>query len=310
MSERIDAYAHIGLPRFAMLEQYLAVMERHGIHRAVVAAADTCADLHEVSRTMADYPDRFRAVGTPLGETPAEMSRSFALQARHGFFGMRIFDRILAEQPDLLKALAENDLIPWVVGGPGLVAAAELLVQYLEGDPHRLIVAPHFGGAGDPALLEISGPVRDLFSHPRLLVIFSRHGAHDPGAVRAWARALITRCGWGRILFGSEFPVFFWRDESYQSVLDWVGTLGVPFDADAFYGGNAGRLLWSRPLRPARILADTPRKAPGEVALFGGQGPVLPEEIQHTLLSRYLGEATEDENYRAFVARVFRPNVG
>ena len=68
MSERIDAYAHIGLPRFASVEQFLAVMDRHGVQKAFVAAADTCPDIDEVSRAIVEYPERFRAVGVPLGD--------------------------------------------------------------------------------------------------------------------------------------------------------------------------------------------------------------------------------------------------
>lgn len=309
MSERIDAYAHIGLPRFATAEQLLSVLDRHGVARAVVAAADTCPDLAEVSRAAAAYPERLRAVGVPLGETEAEIRASLEYQARAGFLGIRIFDRMLAAYPALLEGLGDLGLVPYVVGGPALAPAAKLLADFLAADDGRLVVAPHFGGVAAPELLDAPGPVNELFSHPRLLVIFSRHGAHEPLAVRAWARALAAKIGWGRILFGSEFPVCLWRGESYQSTLEWVNGLEPPETAgEAFAGGNARR-LWERRLPPARELQAPRPPAGGKVTLFPQLGLDIPEELHQRWLARYL-ESGGGEDYRVFVTRLLLAGGG
>jgi predicted TIM-barrel fold metal-dependent hydrolase len=304
MSERIDAYAHIGQPRFVTVEQYLAVMDEHGIQKAMVAAADTCPDIREVSRAIVEYPQRFRAVGVPLGDTFVEIRASLEHQAECGFLGIRIFDRMIAEYPRLLQVMADLNLIPWVVGGPALAPAAGLLAEFLGGAEDRFVVAPHFAGAASPQLLEAPGPVRDLFAHPRLLVIFSRHGAYEAQLVRAWAAALVEKIGWKRILFGSEFPVCLWRNESYQSTLDWVKSLGLDVDAEAFEGGNAARWLWERPVRPPRRV-DAPAPAgSGVINLFARQGLEIPEKAHQRLLARYLEGSRGDADYRAFITRL------
>jgi predicted TIM-barrel fold metal-dependent hydrolase len=304
MSERIDAYAHIGLPRFVTAEQFLAVMDRHGIQKAIVAAADTCPDIGEVSRAVVEYPQRFRAVGVPLGATFAEISASLRRQAESGFLGIRIFDRMIAEHPHLLGVMADLNLIPWVVGGPALAPAAKLLVNFLQAAADRCVVAPHFGGATSPQVLETPGPVRELFEQPRLLVIFSRHGAYDPDLVRGWAAALIEKIGCQRILFGSEFPVCLWRNESYQSTLDWARALDPNLDAGAFGGENAYRALWQRPVLAPRQIAAPPLPGSGMVNLFTRQGLEIPEKIHQRLLARYLADSGGDADYRAFITRL------
>ena len=313
MSERIDAYAHLGLPRFITVEEFIQVMDRHRIDRAIAAGADTCPDLPEVSRAIVEYGGRFLAVGVPLGDSLDEIGESMRHQAGCGFSGIRIFDRMIAAYPSLLGLIGDLGLVPWVVGGPALTAAAKLLVGYLEAGSDRWVVAPHFAGAADPLLLDSSGPVRDLFQHPNFLVIFSRHGAYEPQIVRAWAQKLVTLMGWERILFGSEFPVCLWRNESYQSTLDWAKTLAVPFSTvqrDTFYGANAARILWDRPARPARLVDSKYSPAnwptPDTLPLFTTQGIDFPVEMHRRLLSRYLtGEQENFPDYRAFLTQVF-----
>jgi len=145
--------------------------------------------------------------------------------------------------------------------------------------------------------------VNELFSHPNLLVIFSRHGAHEPRAARAWAQALAAKVGWERILFGSEFPVCLWRGESYQSTLEWVNGLEPSAAAgEAFAGGNARR-LWERRLPPPRAIQAPRPPAGGKVNLFPRLGLEIPEELHQRWLVRYL-ESGGGEDYRAFVTRL------
>ena len=316
MSKRIDSYAHLGLPRFITVDEFIQVMDRHDIQRAFAAGADTCPDLPEVSRAIVEHGERFRAVGVPLGDSLDEIEESIRHQAACGFLGIRIFDRMIAAYPSLLSLIGDLGLIPWVVGGPALAIAAQLLVDYLKVDPYRLVVAPHFAGAAEPQVLDFPGPVRDLFQHPRFLVIFSRHGAYQQQVVRAWAQKLVTLVGWERILFGSEFPVCLWRNENYQSTLDWVKTLDVPFSTgqqDAFYGGTASQSLWDRPVQPARLVdrkySPESWPTPATLPLFTSQGIDFPVELHRRLLSHYLAEAYKNfTDYRTYLTHVFVEN--
>jgi hypothetical protein len=194
------------------------------------------------------------------------------------------------------------------VGGPALEPAARLLVDYLEGGGDRYVVAPHFGGVASTRVLDHPGPVRDLFSHPRLLVIFSRHGAFDPQAVKEWAVALVERIGWERIMFGSEFPVCLWRNEKYADTIEWVRSLGTEIDADAFYGGNALRCLWRHPVHPPQRIDRSRYPAAsnttGTIHLFPHQGIELPEAVHKRLIERYWVEQDQYPDYRTFVAHV------
>jgi len=312
MFEHIDAYFHLGLPRFVNVEQTLQVMDAHGIDRAIVAGADTCPDLAEVSRAIVDYGDRFRAVGVPLGNSLDEITDGISHQAACGFLGIRIFDRMIAEYPSLLRVMGDLALIPYVVGGPALAPAAQLLVDFLEGGSNRWVVAPHFAGATDPGVLDCPGSVRDLFQHPRFLVIFSRHGAYDQLVVRLWAKKLVAALGWERILFGSEFPVCLWRNECYQSTLDWAKTLDVPFSAEqqkGFYGEKVRKAIWDHPLSPAKIV-DTrysPRHwpTPPTVPIFTDQGLDLPTRLHRRFLENYLaGEQENFPDYRTYLTQV------
>jgi hypothetical protein len=200
------------------------------------------------------------------------------------------------------------NLIPWVVGGPALEPAARLLLEFLDKDPDRWVVAPHFGGVASPVLLDHPGPVRDLFSHPRLLVIFSRYSAYDPQMVKEWAVALVEKLGWERILYGSEFPVCLWRNETYANTMEWVKSLGIDINEDAFYGGNALRCLWRHPIHSPQLvdrsLYPAVLNTAGSIHLFPHQGLVLPEAVHRQLIERYWAEQDRYPDYRSFIAHI------
>ena len=145
---------------------------------------------------------------------------------------------MIAEHPRLLGVMADLNLIPWVVGGPALEPAAKLLVDFLEGGADRCVVAPHFGGAASPQVLEPPGWVRDLFEQPRLLVIFSRHGAYDPDLVEA------GRQRWSKRLAGSAFCL----EASSRFASGATKVTRAP---------SIGRVRWTRIWTPARLAART-----------------------------------------------------
>jgi predicted TIM-barrel fold metal-dependent hydrolase len=255
-SVKVDAYGHVSLPRFVTVEEYLREMDRNGIEKAILCTAETCPDIPEVSRAIVYHADRLRAVGVPLGHSFDEICESVQHQIDCGFIGFRIQARMIAQFPEVLDVFGKQDIIPWVVGEDGMLVAAGYLFDYLEKSDKRCVVAPHFGCMTDSKIFTTDGPLKLLFHHPRFLVVFSRQGAYEPNSIRQWALRLVQELGWQRILYGSEFPVCMWRNESYQDTLNWILTLGLSptrEDLDAFYGQNALRLLWDRQPGPAHL---------------------------------------------------------
>ena len=120
-----------------------------------------------------------------------------------------------------------------------------------------LAKGPHYGVRPSGWAVS-SGSFDRLFAHPSLYVAFTRHGAMSNLPVEKWARALLARIGWGRVLWGSEWPVALWRNETYRSTLDWALRF-VPTDEniEAFRYGNARRLLFESGPVTATPLATT-----------------------------------------------------
>ena len=253
----IDAYAHVALPRFLALGDMLRLMDREGVAAAVLSTAETCLDLHEISRALVAHPDRFRAVGMPVGRDAAHLRAAIAAQLASGFSGIRLPAAFIAANPDILAIIGKEGGMPLVVGECGLRLAAAQLVAFLAAFPDRCVLAGHFAGPTDRALLDNDPAVAALFDHPRFHVAFTRHGALGHLALEDWARAVVARVGWGRILWGSEWPVALWRDETYRSTLDWVRRLG-PTEADlqAIRHDNAQRLFFATPITPSMLGAE------------------------------------------------------
>ncbi len=308
----LDAYGHAGLPRFMTCDDFLRCMDAAGVERAVVAQAETCPDLLELSRGIVAHGDRLRAVGLPMGTSPGEIRESVVAQMEAGFLGIRLPSTLLARQPELLETLADAGGVPYVVGPRGLADAAGVLCDFLDGREDARAFAPHFAGGCDLSVFEADPDVARLFDHPRFCVIFSRQGAMPAERLLPWAREVVRRVGWGRILYGSEYPVCLWRDETFADTIGWLASTPLAPDAvglAAFHRDNAEGMLFSRLLPPARLLGgrfqrmDLAHDAP--VWLFPRDTIDLPGETQQRLIRAYLaagGDATG--GFRAFVTRV------
>jgi predicted TIM-barrel fold metal-dependent hydrolase len=251
--ERIDAYAHVGLPRFQSVADYDASMMREGIGGAVLCAFDSSPDLEGIHAAFTQRPDRFRGLGVPLGRDRAEMEKAAEAQLAAGFSGLRLSDADVTERGFLLDILARRGRIAIVCGRSSGRETAQALLAYLERHPQAIVIGGHFAGAGDPRLIE-SGVVAELFAHPRFYVVFSRHGGYPEATIRPWAQALIERVGWSRLMWGSEAPVLYWRNETVESAIAWVDALRPTPDQRArFFSGNAAALYFARPVESAPL---------------------------------------------------------
>lgn len=308
----LDAYGHVSLPRFMNAEEILAVMDENGVGQMVLATADTCPDLAEISRAHVAHPDRFRAVGMPLGENPAQIRDGIVAQLQAGFLGIRLPDTLLHEHPGLLDPIGDAGRTAFVVGGEVLGRLAGLLLDFLERHPAAVIAAPHFAGVPSLDNLTHNSAALKLLNHPRFLVIFSRQGGYDPAAVRNWAHHLVSTIGWDRLLFGSEYPVALWRDETYADTLRWIDDVELPAgDADRtrFFHENSRRHLFSRPVGTPAPLADRwcrlDLKKPAPVWLFPRVTIDLPEDAHRRLLVAYHATPVSQRGrYREFIAAV------
>ncbi len=94
--------------------------------------------------------------------------------------GLRLNVADVRDRPWLLDTLARPRAFPLVVGEDALAEAAPTLLALSRRKPDGLVVGGHFAGPTDPAVLDPPGPVRDLFRHPRFVVVMSRQGIFPP----------------------------------------------------------------------------------------------------------------------------------
>jgi predicted TIM-barrel fold metal-dependent hydrolase len=308
----IDAWGHVSLPRFLSAEEYLAIMDANGVEAAIVGTAATCPDLRELSRAAVQYGDRLRSIGMPMGRTPRERIDCVTAQMECGFAGIRLQAELIAQEPELLDLVGKADGTPYLEGSEGYRVGAPRLLEFLERYPNCVVAATHFAGPTDPAIFSREESVARLFRHPRFLVIFSRQGYMDQDRLRVWTRAVVDLTGWDRILYGSEFPVALWRDETYRSTQGWIDAAGLaPTAAERskFFYENAHRYFFAkrRPARPIDAKWNrTDWKTDAPVWLFQKRGVDLPEEAHRKILRAYLAKGGDARvgSYRDFVTRL------
>lgn len=249
----IDAYSHVGLPRFQSIDDYLLTMADSRIDRAVLSAFGSCPDLPALHRALSARPEVFRLIGIPIGADRQQTEATARAQFVAGFSALRLADEDVLEKPWLLDVISEADAVAFVCGGSvSTDRGARILLRHL-GDADVQVVGGHFAGPRDPSVLA-SGAVAELFAHPRFSVVCSRHGAFAAELVEPWAVALVEAVGWGRLMWGAETPVLYWRDETLSSALAWVDRLAPSAsERAAFLGDNAERVFFNRPARPGQL---------------------------------------------------------
>jgi hypothetical protein len=245
----VDSYVHLGMPRFQSIEDELAVMQRYSVDKAIVCPFESCPDLAMVHQAFTASPELFRGAGLPLGSDRREMTAGLNAQFEAGFGGIRLSGGDVAERPWLLDVIGENHGFALVCGGNGLADGAEALLRYVDKYDDALVVGGHFAGPIDPSIFASNQAVADLFSHDKFTVVMSRQGHFPEPLISDWADALIDRVGWGRLLWGSEAPVLYWRDDSVGNALSWFEKYNLDeATSSAFFGGNADRLVFGRPV--------------------------------------------------------------
>lgn len=308
----IDAWGHVSLPRFLSAEEYIALLDANGAEAAIVGTAATCPDLRELSRAAVQYPARLRTIGMPMGKSPDERAACIAAQMECGFSGIRLQAELVAREPALLDIVGKAQGTPYLEGSEGYRVAARQLLDFLDRYPNCIVCGTHFAGPTDPAIFSTEELVGRLFRHPRFLVIFSRQGYMDQEPLKIWTRAVVELTGWDRIMYGSEFPVALWRDETFHSTQTWIDSVGLkptPAERARFFYENARGRFFEKS-RPARLIdakwQRTDWKTDSPVWLFQKKGIDLPEEAHRKILLAYLekGGDVRAGSYRDFVTRL------
>jgi hypothetical protein len=308
----IDAWGHASLPRFMSADEYIAVLDANHAEAAVVGTAATCPDLLELSRTTVKYPDRLRAIGLPLGKSPAERLSFVAAQLDAGFTGIRLQTDLIANEPQILDVVGKAGRAAYVEGNEGYRVAARVLLDFLDRYPNAVACGTHFAGPTDSGIFTKEDLVRQLFRHERFFVIFSRQGHMDPRILKPWTLALIEQTGWNRVLYGSEYPVALWRDETFRSTQGWIDTAGLKPSAEErsqFFYENARQLFFTKRVPAYQLDSQWERrdwKTDAPVWLFQNQGIDLPEESHRNILKAYFAAGGDAKlgSYRDFVTRL------
>lgn len=242
--QKIDAYAHPVPPAFVAVEDYFAVCAEHDIVAGVAAGSEHCPNLGYLADLVAAEPERLRAVGVPIGDTPAAIVDACAAQLAAGMCGIRVLHSTVVETPGLLEAVGRSAGFLFLYGD--IAAIADRLLAWLAAWPEAGIIAQHF--ASIPAPERCVGAMAELLAHPRLAIVASRHGGYDADELQASVDCLRRHVGWDRWLWGSEYPVNVRRGERFADAVDWMADHGhAPGEAAAaFFHDNARRLLFER----------------------------------------------------------------
>lgn len=217
----VDAYSHVGLPRFQTVADYRGIMQRVGIGKAMLSAFDSAPDLAGIHGAFMQSPQTFRGLGVPLGRDDAEIAAGARAQLAAGFSGLRLTMFDVVEKPFLLDLIGAAGGIALVVGHLAETAPARILVDVLERHENLQVVAGHFAGGGAPH--ELATPyVADLFAHPRFAVVFSRQGGYPPAQIATWAEAISCshRLVATDVGSGGARPVLAKRDPGQRPRLD------------------------------------------------------------------------------------------
>ncbi len=316
----IDAYCHVGLPRFGSAEDAWAVLGQERspvqsrVERAVFVLGPRIPDYATLFGAMQKYGEVVRGIGIPFGDTGEQVLESVLLQLKAGVLGLRVEPHPLLAQPDILMLLGEWGRWCYAIEAVSTPEVARTLLSWLDRYPEARVAAPHFL---KPRLLlvgddQAEGVVRELLSHPRFYPIFSRHGglgsrhSYPHEDLLPWVEQVIALAGWDRILWGSEYPVLFWRDETLGSCQHWLSTLlgGLtPQQLADYLGGNAMRAIFeveSPPMERVTIPAWVDAQFGQELArpdrpvpLFPG-GVNVPMAVYADLHHRYIAALTDD----------------
>jgi predicted TIM-barrel fold metal-dependent hydrolase len=227
----LTAWAWHRPPEDASAEQFIEVMDRHGIGFGVIAAASLYGQYNDyVIRSIRRHP---RLRGTAFVRPETDMYTLERMKA-DGIAGIRLFFRRVPDPPDLsspeykllLRRVRDLD---WHVHTLVSGEAAADVIKAIEGAGVKLVI-DHFGKPDERLGINCPGfkAVLAAVERGRTWVKMSG-GFRMPSreAARSYAQALLRVSGGERLMWGSDWPFAAFEDKvTYAQTIadlhDWV----------------------------------------------------------------------------------------
>ena len=218
-------------PEDASAEQFIEVMDRHGVGYGVIAAASLHGQYNDyVIRSMRKHP-RLRGTAFVLPET--DMYTLERMKA-DGIVGIRLFFRRVPNPPDLaspeyrllLRRVRDLDWhVHALISGP----EAQGVIAAVEGAGVKLVI-DHFGKPDERLGLDCPGFRATLAAVERGRTWVKMSGGFrmaTPDHARSYARELLKVSGGERLMWGSDWPFAAFEDKvTYAQTIadlhDWV----------------------------------------------------------------------------------------
>jgi predicted TIM-barrel fold metal-dependent hydrolase len=233
----IDSHAHIFLKDMPTLgkplhpldydftaEDYLAILDKHGVHFGVVAAASNHADYNDYALSCLDRHPRLRS--TVIVKETVEVGVLRDMK-RRGVVGIRLMFIKRGELPDLttfdyqrlFRRLRDLDMHVHVhLEGSRSIP----VVNLIEATGVKLVI-DHFGTPDPEKRLQCEGfkNILRCVQNGRTWVKLSGGFRRDREAAQAYARELIRAAGPERLVWGSDCPFAGFEGKvSYQDTID------------------------------------------------------------------------------------------
>ena len=300
--DMIDSYFHSGGPRFGSAAQAVAEMSASKIECANLVLPPSMPDFATLEAARERVGDRVRLIGVPAGNQECERLELLEWEIAFGVSGLRLMPFEREANLDGIHAFGRAGRWLFYIN-PWKAADQRFLLSWLEEHASGRIAVPHALASGEPkAQVEDLTLFREFLGHERVCVILSRHGGASNAPyphedLRPWVDLVIEAAGWDSILWGSEYPVLYWRDERISEAAAWLGELLGGLDEgqqDAYFRGNAHRHFFNTPPPPVEEKAvNAPAWTRQWVASGGAASPVarnvkLPAEVQAAAMARYL----------------------
>jgi hypothetical protein len=313
----IDAYCHVGLPRFGTAEEALTIADLYNIQKSVLVLGPQVPDFETLIQAIQQHSNRIRGVGIPFGNTPAQQIESTEILLQAGVIAMRLQGNECL--PEILTQIGESDRWIYAIGLRSGGTLAQTHINWLEKYPNGKVFAPHFLS---PNVANIDGALIDLLKHPRFFPIFSRHGglgSQEPYPhedLKPWVERVIELAGYDRIMWGSECPVLYWRNETMPTCQNWLSELLSNENLNGFLGENAQREIFDSPIPKSETVTipnwikeqfDHTRTVP----VFDYGGLELPMNTYQQLHHRYVKQLSQNTNltFGDFVIELLAENV-
>jgi len=299
----IDAYLHAGGPRFGSAALALRELERWDIDRGIIVLPPFFPDFACLEKARQAAGDKVRLVGVPFGESETQRAELADWQVAFGVTGLRLMPFEMDANAAAINRFGEAGRWLFAINPYDSTPMQRTLLHWLETHPQGRIACPHFfKPAAMEEVVEDAGLFRELLRHPRFFVIFSRHGKtgtqrpYPHEDLKPWVDDVLAEAGWEKIMWGSEYPVLYWRDEQIPEAAEWLrALLGEVDEANyaRYLHGNAHREFFESPA-PKNQAGPPPAWVASQMGAEGAavpfpQNPVkLPPEAAERFMRAYL----------------------